>query len=140
MNRNTSTGTILEFKYAGTVCGSISYNGTTTVLNPTSDQRLKENIVDAGSGLEKLSKVKIRAYDWKQSGMHTDFGIVAQEIYESAPECVTVGSDELDENGNLKNPWCAQPYVLVSAAVKAIQELNQLVQELESRIKQLENK
>ena len=140
MNRNTSTGTILEFKYAGSVVGSISYNGSTTVLNPTSDKRLKENIVDASSGLAKLSKVKIRAYDWKQSGMHTDFGIIAQEIYESAPECVTVGNDELDENGNLKNPWCAQPYVLVSAAVKAIQELNEIVQELQSQITELKNK
>ena len=70
--------------------------------------------------------------------MHTDFGIVAQEIYEAAPECVSVGSDELDENGNLKNPWCAQPYVLVSAAVKAIQELNQILQEQQIQIQNLQ--
>lgn len=132
---SSGTKTIQEYyRQSGSSVGSITYNGTNVILNPTSDQRLKENIVDSGSGLDKLSKVKIRAYDWKESGMHTDFGIIAQEIFEVAPECVRVGTDEVYENGNLKEPWCAQPYVLVSAAVKAIQELNQIVQELNDRL------
>jgi hypothetical protein len=117
-----------------TARGSITYNGTSVILNPTSDQRLKENIVDSGSGIEKLSKVKIRAYDWKESGIHTDFGIIAQEIFEVAPECVRVGTDEIDENGNLRDPWCAQPYVLISAAIKAIQEQQAQIQELNTKL------
>ena len=124
-NRYTSTGDIVNFRYQGSNVGAINYNGTTTTLVPTSDERLKENIVYADSGLDKLSKIKIRAYDWIESGIHTDFGIIAQEIFEVAPECVSVGNDEIDENGKLKNPWGAQPYVLIAAAVKAIQELNE---------------
>jgi hypothetical protein len=107
--------------------GSITFNGSTTVLNPTSDIRLKENIVDSGSGLAKLTNVKIRAFNWKESGIHTDFGVIAQELYEVAPECVKVGTDEINEDGGLQNPWGAQAYVLVPAVIKAIQELSALV-------------
>ena len=32
-------------------------------------------------------------------------GFFAQELAEIVPSAVSVGDDELDENGNLKNPW-----------------------------------
>jgi hypothetical protein len=43
--------------------GSISYNGTLTVYATTSDQRLKENIVDAPSAINYIDSVKIRSFD-----------------------------------------------------------------------------
>ena len=101
--------------------GSITYNGTVTLYNTTSDERLKENVVDAGSGLDKLANIKIRAFDWKESGMHTDFGVVAQEINEVAPELVSIGTD--NEDGTIKNPWQVDTSTLVPAMIKAIQEL-----------------
>jgi hypothetical protein len=139
-NRNTTTGGIVAFRSGGTVVGSISYNGTTTVLNPTSDVRLKENIVDAGSALQKINSIRIRSFNWKANNHFTDFGVIAQELYEVAPECVTVGSDEVNEQGTLENPWCAQPYVLVPALVKAMQEQQTLIESLTTRLSALESK
>jgi len=105
--------------FSGT--GSITYNGTTTLYNATSDQRLKENIVDAGSGLDKLANIKIRAFDWIKSKQHTDFGVIAQEIYEIAPDSVTMGVDK--DDGSIDKPWQVDTSTLVPAMIKAIQEL-----------------
>ena len=52
---------------AATQRGSISFNraGTLTAYNTTSDQRLKENIVDAPSQWDKVKNSKLRVFDWK---------------------------------------------------------------------------
>jgi hypothetical protein len=112
--------------------GSITYNGTATLYNSTSDQRLKENIVDSGSGLDKLANIKIRAFDWIESKQHTDFGVIAQEINEVAPEVVSIGTD--NEDGTIKNPWQVDTSTLVPAMIKAIQELNAKVTALEAKL------
>jgi len=112
--------------------GSIYYNGTLTVYATTSDQRLKENIVDSGSGLAKLANVKIRAFDWKESKLHTDFGVVAQELHQVAPECVGEGTDK--EDGSIDKPWQVDTAVLVPAMIKAIQELNAEVTALKAKL------
>ena len=110
------------FIYNGSVVGSITSTGSVTLYNTTSDQRLKENIVDAGSGLDKLANVKVRSFDWKTNQEKTDFGVVAQELFEVAPECVTVGTDK--EDGSIDKPWSVDTSALVPAMIKAIQELN----------------
>jgi hypothetical protein len=126
---------------AGTQIGYIYRPTTTTVaLVSTSDQRLKTNIADAASGLAKLANVKIRSFNWNKDGSFVDFGIIAQELNEAAPECVRIGSNDLTENGSLKNPWSAQPYVLVPAMIKAIQEQQALIESLTTRLSALENK
>jgi hypothetical protein len=137
VSSNSGTQYHMWFGFGDTNVGSITSNGTTTVLNPTSDVRLKTNIVDAGSGLQKINAVRIRSFNWKSNNNFIDFGVVAQELHEVAPECVLVGNDELNEKGDLKNPWCAQPYVLVPAAVKAIQELNAIVTSQQAIIENL---
>jgi hypothetical protein len=117
-----------------TVRGSITYNRTAglTAYNTTSDQRLKENIVDASSALSKINSVKIRSFDWKETGNHVDFGVIAQELIEVAPECVTKGQD--NDDGTIKNAWSVDTSALVPALVKAIQELNAKVTALEEQL------
>jgi len=119
-----SSGTIYYgyWQYNGSAVGSITSTGSVTLYNTTSDQRLKENIVDAGSGLAKLTNVKVRSFDWKTNQEKTDFGVIAQELFEVAPECVTVGTDK--EDGSVDKPWAVDTSVLVPAMIKAIQELN----------------
>ena len=117
-----------------TVRGSINYNrgAGLVVYNTTSDRRLKENIVDAPSALSKLNSVQIRSFDWKETGNHSDFGVIAQELELVAPECVTQGLD--NEDGSMKSPWAVDTSALVPAMIKAIQELNAKVVELESKL------
>jgi len=66
--------------------GSIAINSTTVTYNTSSDQRLKTNIVDAPEG--NIDQIKIRSFDWKSTGEHSVYGVIAQELVEVAPYAV----------------------------------------------------
>ena len=84
----------MTFAYNGTGIGSITQSGTTAVLyNVTSDQRLKENIVDAPEFGSVIDSIKVRSYDWKADGNHQRAGFVAQELVTVAPEAVHQPAD-----------------------------------------------
>jgi hypothetical protein len=111
-------------------------DGTSTTYATTSDQRLKENIVDASSGLTKISNVKIRSFDWISTKGKVDFGVIAQELYDVAPECVGVGED--NEDGTINKPWSVDISFLVPALIKSVQELKAIVDAQAVRIAALE--
>ena len=113
-------------------------DGTSTTYATTSDQRLKENIVDAGSGLEKIANVKIRSFDWISTKNKVDFGVIAQELYKVAPECVGVGEDNSD--GTIDKPWSVDISFLVPALIKSVQELNAKVDAQSATIAELQAK
>ena len=116
------------FRYAGTVIGSITQNGTTGVLyNTSSDQRLKENIVDAPSAIDSVNAIKVRSFDWKADGSHVDYGYIAQELLEVAPEAVHVPIDADEMMG-------VDFGKLTPRLVKAIQELSQEIETLKGKI------
>jgi hypothetical protein len=73
---------------SGTEVGSVTSNGSATLFNTTSDQRLKENITDAESASALIDAIKVRQFDWKSDGSHTRYGFVAQELVSVAPEAV----------------------------------------------------
>jgi hypothetical protein len=82
------------FGYNGTGIGSITQSGTTAVLyNVTSDQRLKENIVDAPEFGSIIDSIKVRSYDWKADHTHQRAGFIAQELVNVAPEAVHQPAD-----------------------------------------------
>ena len=112
------TGTnFMYFTTSGTSpVGTITYNGSITVYGTTSDQRLKENIVDAPSAFDFINSLKIRSFDWKESGKHHKFGVIAQELVEVSEECVSVPQKEEDI-------WQVDTSPLIPALAKAIQEL-----------------
>jgi hypothetical protein len=119
--------------------GSIDYNRGANQIryNTTSDQRLKENIVDSSSALPLINSVKIRAFDWKETGFHVEHGVIAQELETVSPDAVSVGED--NEDGTMKRPWGVDTAVLVPALIKAIQEQQQIINDLKARIETLEN-
>jgi len=86
----TGSGTAyIGFGYNGGGIGSITQSGTTAVLyNVTSDQRLKENIVDADSASTLIDSLQVRKFDWKTDNTHQRYGFVAQELVTVAPEAV----------------------------------------------------
>ena len=114
----------------GSQVGTITYNGSIVQYNSTSDQRLKKNVVDAGSGLEKLANVKIRAFDWIDHDSHTDFGVIAQELNEVAPEAVSAG----DTGETIERTWAVDTSALVPAMIKAIQEQQALITQLQADV------
>jgi len=120
-----------SFAYNGSVIGSITQNGTTAVAyNTSSDERLKENIVDAPSAIDSVNKIKVRSFDWKADGSHVDYGYIAQELLEIVPEAVSVSPDADQMMG-------VDFGKLTPRLVKAIQELSAQVTTLQAEINAL---
>lgn len=114
----------------GSITGS---NGSTTAYNTASDQRLKENIVDSPSALVSVNAIKVRSFDWKSDGSHQEYGYIAQELLEVAPEAVAVPEDEDEMMG-------VDFGKLTPRLVKAIQELKAIIDTQNARIEALEAK
>jgi len=96
VNAPSSSGTYYfhAFQAAGSGIGSItSTNGTATLYNTTSDERLKENIQDADSASTLIDSLKVRKFDWKSNNSHQRYGFVAQELAIVAPEAVYTPED-----------------------------------------------
>jgi hypothetical protein len=118
LNRKNSSGSMQVFQYDNTTIGSISHTSSVTLYNTTSDQRLKENIVDADSASSLIDALKVRQFDWKANSTHQRYGFVAQELVTVAPEAVYQPTDT-DE-------MMAVDYSkLVPMLVKEIQSLRQ---------------
>ena len=131
-----SRGYINFYAIGGTYRGSIYWDGTNMQYSTASDQRLKTNIENSNGALEKLNSILIRKFDWKETGNHTDFGVIAQELYQVAPEAVCVGKD--NEQGEIETPWGVDTSLLVPMLIKAIQEQQSLIQSLTDRLTALE--
>lgn len=94
-----------------------------------SDIRLKKNVTDTEvkSALDTIGKIKVRSFDWKATDKHQKIGFIADEI-EQVDDAFTSGGG-YDENGNL-SPKSIDGFYLQAYEVKAIQELNKLVNDL----------
>jgi len=113
------------FRHGTNTIGTITQNGTTGILyNTSSDERLKENIQDATDAGSKIDAIQIRQYDWKADGSHQDYGVIAQELVEVAPEAVHQPVDEEDMMG-------VDYSKLVPMLIKEVQALRSRVAQLE---------
>jgi hypothetical protein len=125
VNRLTSDGDIASFRKDGTPVGSISVTASATAYNTSSDQRLKENIADADDAGSKVDSIKVRKFDWIADGSHQDYGMIAQELIEVAPEAVSASEDPEEMMG-------VDYSKLVPMMLKEIQSLRARVAQLES--------
>ncbi len=113
--------------------GYITYNNSTNTVGFTqaSDEILKENIRDLTGGLDFIKQIKPRVFDWKEESRGKDqVGFIAQEIETIKPEWV--GKKE-----GLKN-IPADLTGTVPYLIKAIQEQQELIDALTTRIETLE--
>ena len=104
--------------------GSIVTSGSATTYNTSSDERLKDNIVNAPTASEDIDAIQVRSFDWKADGEHQKYGMVAQELLEVAPDAVTKG-DTPDDMMSVDYSK------LVPMLIKEIQSLRQRVAQLE---------
>jgi len=125
INRRTSAGTVVSFRKDATIVGSISVTSSATAYNTSSDQRLKDNIVDAPSASDDIDAIQVRSFDWKADGSHQKYGMVAQELQGVAPEAVSEGATEEDMMG-------VDYSKLVPMMLKEIQSLRARVAQLET--------
>jgi hypothetical protein len=132
----------------GTDTGFISPNGggvyqgnNSSTWSTTSDQRLKKNIVDNSIGLEKITAIRVRNFEYrlpeevdaelaptdavKKSGVQ--LGVIAQELQQVLPECVkteSTGVMSIDTDN------------LIWYAINAIKQLSAEVESLKSQLNQ----
>ena len=130
-NRTGSEGITMEFRQAGGVRGSISVAGATTAFNTSSDYRLKENVDYTWDGTTILKQLKPAKFNWKVDPDTTIHGFIAHEAKAVVPDSVIGEKDAVDDNGDVA-PQQIDQSKLVPILVKTVQEL-------EARIKTLED-
>ena len=117
INTNGSVGTIRTLNSA-----------TSYVTN--SDYRLKEDLQDF-NGLDKVSKIPVYNFKWKIDDTRS-YGVMAHELDVVLPDAVSGEKDDVNEDKSI-NPQGVDYSKIVPLLVKSIQEL-------EARLKILENK
>ena len=115
-----------------------------TTWETTSDARLKKNIVDNNTGLDKINQIQIRNFEYRPASEITDLlktqavdregtqlGVIAQELQQVLPEMVSEKSTGVlsVDTGNLS--W----YL-----VNAVKELSAKVEALQTEVNLLKGK
>lgn len=131
----------------GTAFGSSSSPGAmvtwcNNTFAPKSDIKFKENVQPCTeSALDVVDELHFKSFDWKETGEHEDFGLIAQELEQVRPSLVShvrvmkydeeSGKNIVDEeNSFLAYDTAAN----LSLALKSIQELNAIVKGLQQEI------
>jgi len=126
--------------------GAVFAGNNATAFSQTSDRRIKKNIVDNTTGLDKINQIKVRNFEYRTEDEITDFGefkksavvnkegiqlgAIAQELEEVLPEMVKT------ESTGVKT---VNPSNLTWYMVNAIKELKAQNDSLKSRIETLES-
>ena len=127
---DSSSNTFTSFRLSGDVIGRIVQATSSSVTYHTSsDERLKENIVDIKDALLTLLKLKPKQYNWKKDvNKKSEHGFIAQDLLEANVCNYAVGYDEEED-------WYGLDYSrLVTIAIAAIQELAGKVSDLEAKL------
>ena len=138
-------GGFIEFAQNGATRGNITYTGSATSYNASSDYRLKENAAPIQNALSKIDSLNPINFDWIESGDNSD-GFLAHEIQAVLPYTVTGTKDEVytDENSGEEKTNGQPKYQVMDYAkltpllVKAVQEQQTIIDDLKSRIETLE--
>ena len=124
--------------------GGVYQGNNSSTWSQTSDIRIKKNVVDNNTGLNKINQIQVRNFEYKtEDEIKTDspeladvsgsavinkegiqLGVIAQEINEILPECVKEESTGI---------FTVDPDNLTWYMINAIKELSARVKELESR-------
>jgi len=119
--------------------GGPMYQGNNSAAwSITSDQRLKKNVVDNNVGLEKITQIKVRNFEYRTENEITDLpknqaikkegvqlGAIAQELQQILPDCVkteTTGVMSLNTDNIM---W---------HMINAIKELNAEITALKAKV------
>ena len=135
---NTSTSTHLMHKFEAD--GDAHHDGDVIAYSTTtgSDRKLKENIRDLEGSLDKTLKLRGVKFDWKDERKANDqLGFIAQEVEEVLPEVVKeVKTLTKEDETHLTVNYPA----VVPLLVEAIKEQQSIINRLEERLSDLENK
>lgn len=140
-NRYTFQGHNGEMLNSATYAKSVS--GRTMIVNSagvfgnaTSDRKFKTNIVTIDNSLDKVKSLRGVYFNWKDTTNMSDrreIGLIAQEVEKVVPELVFPPDEHADHYSvNYKQ--------MTGLLVESIKEQQQIIEDLQSRIEQLEQK
>ena len=135
ISHNTSNGSgdsYVRFGRDTSVIGSITQSGNTAVAyNTTSDYRLKENVNYEFDALSRVKQLKPARFNFIADADTTVDGFIAHEVSDIVPEAITGEKDGEQMQGIDQSK-------LVPLLTKAIQEQQDIIDDLKSRIETLE--
>ena len=109
-----------------------------TIAASSSDIRLKKNIEDANvCALDVINQIRMRQFDWKESGDHWDCGMVVDEMEKDIDPKFCIGGESEDGISSYKS---VNTFYLQGYEVKAIQELSKENEDLKKKIQSLEER
>lgn len=134
----TGNNTFFNFytEASPTLRGGIDYNRSAGQVryNVTSDRRLKSEIQPANTALDTLAAIQVRSYKWAETGYQVEYGFIAQELNEVAPDAVKEG----DDGDVVTDAWAVDNGKLVPLLAKALQEAIAKIETLEAKVAALE--
>ena len=141
LNKTSGDGVLLSLRKANSVVGSISTNANSL----PSDRNFKKNIGDLDLGLNLVTKLKPSQYNYKidDEGSPKMFGLIAQDLEESLS---AVGIEKNStwllqhepKNNESESDYRLDYLKLTPILIKAIQEQQELIETLTTRIETLE--
>ena len=95
-------------------------------IDRVSDRRLKRDIVDTDvNAIDRINQLRMVAFDFIETGKHEEIGLIAQEVEAILPSAISKNPEKEDDYLHID-------YVaIVPYLIKAIQELNQKIENLE---------
>jgi len=126
-----TNGTDWEFYVGGTLKFQINSSGGSSV----SDEKFKENIEDISYGLDTVKALKPRNFKWKDS-QENDIGFIAQEVKPIINEII---NEPLESPEGLENGMSMNYSALTAVLTKAIQEQQDIIEDLQKQINEVKN-
>jgi hypothetical protein len=129
---------IAFFDFNGQILGHIDQvNANNVSYSTSSDKRLKNIIGTTQKGLSDLMKIKVYDYTFKSDAKkNIQTGFMAQELYDIFPQSVSKPRDN-NESAE-KNPWMVDYGRVTPLIVKAVQEQQQLIDDLKKQNEKLQ--
>ena len=84
----------------GNSVGSITFSGSTTSFNTSSDHRLKENVADMTGAIARVKQLAPKRFNFIRHPNTTVDGFLAHETQTVVPEAITGTHNEVDDDGN----------------------------------------
>jgi hypothetical protein len=116
-----------------------SYNGDSN-WDFISDRRLKKDIVDAESVLDKVMNVQVRRFKFKEGSTNDEYneiGVIAQELEDVFPDLVSTYKDPQTEVDYLAVGYTSFGVISVKAVQELKKEKDAEIQTLRSEIDEL---
>jgi hypothetical protein len=143
-NNNSYLAADRTVKMTITGAGSIGAPSGTNIYN-ASDIRLKQNISTTTYGLNTIAALNPVKFNWVDGFESSEdgkdlLGFIAQEVQAIIPEAVESFGGDVNLNDTIvTNPLRVNEKFIIPVLVKAIQEQQELIQSLQSRLDTLEN-